>query len=148
MKKWIIPFILFISLVTAQHALAEIKIKHGWIRATPPSAKMSAAYMMIENTGDQADRLIAASSPICEVTEIHTVIKENGMMKMRPVEFIEIPAKGMVKLKMGGYHVMFIRLKQQPKPNQEFPVQLQFEKAGKLDLVLPVKKSKKKMMKH
>ena len=65
----------------------------------------------VMNHQDQADALIGASSSLAEVVEIHNVKEENGMLKMYPVDSLEIPAKGMVLLKPGGYHIMLINLK-------------------------------------
>ena len=90
-----------IGVVFAQ-SMAEMGVTNGWIRATPPNAKMGAAYLTVMNHQDQADALIGASSSLAEVVEIHNVKEENGMLKMYPVDSLEIPAKGMAMLKPGG----------------------------------------------
>ena len=116
--------ILDISVVFAQ-SMAEMGVTNGWIRATPPNAKMGAAYLTMMNHQDQADALIGASSPLAEVVEIHNVKEENGMMKMYPVDSLEVRAKGMVMLKPGGYHIMLINLKQAPKLGESHTLTLQ-----------------------
>ena len=60
----------------------QIMVSGFWARATPKTAKTSAAYMMIKNAGDAADTLIGASSDIAKKTEIHQSKMEGGMMKM------------------------------------------------------------------
>ncbi len=132
-------YLIAISALLPQVVFAQIKIEREWIRASPPTAVTSAAYMIIRNTGTENDRLISAISADCEITELHTVIHENGVMKMRPVEFIEIPADDEVYLKTGGYHVMLIKLKHLLKPGSFSPLTLIFEKAGRIKLKLPVK---------
>ena len=77
------------------------------------------------NHQDQADALIGASSPLAEVVEIHNVKEENGMMKMYPLDSLEVPKKGMVMLKPGGYHIMLINLKQAPKLRESHSLTLQ-----------------------
>ena len=80
------------------------------------------------NHQDRVDALIGASSPLAEVVEIHNV-KRNGMMKMYPVDSLEVPAKGMVMLKPGGYHIMLINLKQAPKLGESHTLTLRFQQA-------------------
>ncbi len=143
MKQPVKHFLMIVAcflIFSTDSVFADISITNAWIRATHPQAKMSAAYMTIRNAGSANDRLLAASSPICEVAELHHVLKDNGMMKMRPVAFIEIPGGGEIRLKKGGFHIMFIRLKHQLKPGSSYPVKLTFEKKGAVELNLPVKK--------
>jgi copper(I)-binding protein len=131
---------LSVSVVFAQ-SMAEMEFTSGWIRATPPNAKMGAAYLTVMNHQDQADELIGASSSLAEVVEIHNVKEENGMLKMYPVNSLEIPAKGMVMLKPGGYHIMLINLKQAPKLGESHTMTLQFRHAPDLTVELPVQQS-------
>ena len=132
--------ILSIGVVFAQ-SMAEMGVTTGWIRATPPNAKMGAAYLTVMNHQDRADALIGASSPLAEVVEIHNVKEENGMLKMYPVDSLEIPAKGMVLLKPGGYHIMLINLKQAPKLGESYTMTLKFQQAPDLIVELPVQQS-------
>jgi hypothetical protein len=121
--------------------MAGMKVTNSWIRATPPNAKMGAAYLTVTNHQDQADELIGASSPLAEMLEIHNVKEENGMMKMYPVASIEIPAKGMAMLKPSGYHIMLINLKQAPRLGETHMLTLKFREAPDLVVELPVQQS-------
>ena len=132
--------LLGIGVVFAQ-SMAEMGVTNGWIRATPPNAKMGAAYLTVMNHQDQADALIGASSSLAEVVEIHNIKEENGMLKMYPVDSLEVPAKGMVMLKPGGYHIMLINLKQAPKLGESHTLTLRFRKAPDLVVELPVQQS-------
>ena len=133
-------FMLGIGVVFAQ-SMAEMGVTNGWIRATPPNAKMGAAYLTVINHQDQADALIGASSSLAEVVEIHNVKEENGMLKMYPVDSLEIPAKDMAMLKPGGYHIMLINLKQAPKLGESHTLTLRFRQAPDLVVELPVQQS-------
>ena len=133
-------FMLNIGVMFAQ-SMAEIGVTNGWIRATPPNAKMGAAYLTVMNHQDQADALIGVSSPLAEVVEIHNVKEENGMLKMHPLGSLEVPAKGMVMLKPGGYHIMLINLKQAPKLGESHALTLQFRQAPDVVVELPVQQS-------
>lgn len=120
-------------------SMGSIQVENGWIRATPPNARMSAAYMQLQNHQERDDALIGASSPLAETVEIHNVKEEGGMMKMYPVEGVEVAAKATRELRPGGFHVMLINLKQAPQPGQSFPVTLRFRHAPPLTLELPVR---------
>jgi copper(I)-binding protein len=110
-----------------------------WTRATPPKAPTAGGYLTIENSGQDADRLIGAASPIAGRTEIHEMTTKDGTMTMRPVEAgVEIPAGGTVALAPGGFHIMFIDLKETLLEGGKVPVTLTFEKAGKIDTFLHV----------
>lgn len=89
-----------------------------------------AVFMTLRNTGGAADRLIKAESMVAKVVELHNVIDNNGVMEMRPVENIEIPAGGTVLLKPGSFHVMLIGLQRELKLGESFEVTLHFQQAG------------------
>lgn len=101
---------------------------------------VSAAYMLIENSGP-ADKLLSASADVAGVTEIHeTKDMGNGMMGMQPVQGgLDIPANGSVTLKPGGYHIMLMKLKQDLTPGQTIKLTLTFQSGGEITLDVPVK---------
>lgn len=100
---------------------------------------VSAAYMMIENRGESAIRLVAGATDAAGLVEIHEVQMENDVMKMRPVEGgIEIPAGGSVELKPGGYHVMLMQLPRDLLPGQAIMLTLVFESGVELPVAVPV----------
>jgi len=115
--------------------VGDIEIEHPWSRATPAGAKVAGGYFTITNTGSSADRLLSISSDISAKTELHEMGVKDGVMTMRPVAGgLEIPAGGKLALAPGGYHLMFIGLKQQPKQGEEFSATLTFEKAGTVNV--------------
>lgn len=104
------------------------------------SGSTSAAYMTLVNRADEPDMLISAATDAVEVVELHNnEIDENGVMRMRPVESIEIPAKGEVALAPGGYHVMLIGLKQDLVEGATVNLTLTFENAGEREVVAEIR---------
>lgn len=99
----------------------------------------SAAYMTLVNNGNTADRLISATTDVAQVVELHTVEMEGNVMKMRPVEQIDIPANGQVELRPGGLHVMLIDLKQSLKEGDTVNLTLILEHAGEIAVQAPVR---------
>lgn len=113
--------------------IGNLTIEHAWSRATGQT-RPGAGYMVIHNKGAEADRLVAAESPIAGRVELHAHIMENDVAKMVPVEAIDVPAGGMAELKPHGFHLMLMELKQPLAEGDTFPVTLVFEHAGRVDV--------------
>jgi copper(I)-binding protein len=109
----------------------SLRIEQPWTRATPGGAKVAGGYMTITNTGTEPDRLIGGALPRAGRFEVHEMRTENGVMTMRPLaQGLEIKPGATVALAPGGYHVMFMDLKQPLKEGETLTGELRFEKAG------------------
>jgi copper(I)-binding protein len=128
----------------AQHEAQTYKagsltIDSPWTRATPGSAKVAGGYVRIVNDGSAPDRLIGGSTSIAGRIEIHEMSLSDGIMRMRPLNAgLEIKPGASVELAPGGYHVMFMDLKQRLKEGESFKATLQFEKAGAVEVTFRV----------
>jgi periplasmic copper chaperone A len=136
--------LLIASVVTfaafAQDAkVGSIMIGHPWARATPGAVKNSAAFMIFDNKG-AADKLVGVSGDVAKDIQIHSMITEAGVMKMREIKSLDIPANGKAELKPGGFHVMLIGLKDGLKEGATFPLKLKFEKAGEVTVMVTAEK--------
>lgn len=121
-------------------AMAEIKVEDAYARASGKSAKSGAAFMMLTNDSDTADRLIAVKSDAAKRAELHTH-KENadGLMQMIHVEEgFAIPAGQTHMLKRGGDHVMLMGLTAPMAHGDTVTVTLIFEQAGEVTIDVPV----------
>lgn len=98
----------------------------------------SAAYMTLVNGSATADALVRAATDAAEVVELHTVIMEENVMRMRPVEQIEVPANGETELRPGGFHVMLIGLQRDLNAGDTVDLTLTFENAGEITVSAPV----------
>ena len=116
----------------------SLRVSNPFVRATPPGAKVAGAFMIIENQGKEADRLVAASSTVAGVVEIHEMAMDGGLMKMRAIKGIDLQPGATVELKPGGYHIMLEDLKQTLKQGEQIPILLTFEKAGTLEVKVKV----------
>ncbi|MBX3568714.1 MAG: copper chaperone PCu(A)C [Rhizobiaceae bacterium] len=128
------------SLWAHEFKAGDIEIVHPWSRATPDGAKVAAGYLTLKNDGSEGDRLVSVSGEIAGKTEVHEMaVDASGVMTMRPVEGgVEIPAGGTVELKPGGFHIMFMGLRQGVKEGEAFKGTLTFEKAGSIDVEFDV----------
>jgi copper(I)-binding protein len=126
--------------ILATGAAAEIRVTDAYLRSTSPDAPSGAAFMMIENTGDAADRLIAVRSDVAARIELHTHIADDaGVMRMTEIEGgIAVPAEGMAMLKRGGDHVMFMGLNRPLEQGDAVDVIFVFEEAGEIAATIPV----------
>ncbi len=119
-----------LGLLCAASAQAQtVTVRDAWIRGTVEGQTASGAFM--ELTAKTDARLVAASSPVAKVSEVHNMRMENGVMKMFPVAGIDLPAGQSVKLASGGYHVMLMQLQKPLNPGDKVPLQLTFELADK-----------------
>jgi copper(I)-binding protein len=111
-------------------AMAQVSVEDAWVRGTVPGQKATGAFMQITSGSDTS--LVAVTSPVAKVVEIHTMSHEGGMMKMRAVDAIPVPAGKRVELSPGGYHVMLMDLGQPLKEGDKVRLTLTFaDKAGK-----------------
>ena len=115
-------------------AHAQVTVGDPWVRATV--AQQKATGMFAQVTSAQGGKLVAASSPVASVVEIHEMAMENNVMKMRAVPGLELPAGKAVELKPGGYHVMLMDLKGPVKAGDTVDVTLTIEgKDGKKEQI-------------
>lgn len=127
------------SVMAHDYKQGDLHLIHPWSRETPQGAKVAAGYLKIVNSGSEADRLVAVSGEIAGRSEIHEMaVDGKGVMTMRPVDGVEIPAGGEVELKPGGYHIMFLELKDAKKKGERFAGSLTFEKAGTVEVEFAV----------
>jgi copper(I)-binding protein len=124
----------------AAGAADDLTISGSYARAVPPGQTNSAAFMEITNASPETHALVGAESSVSTVAELHTHTMENGMMKMRRVDRIDLPAGNTVRLEPGGLHVMLIGLDRQLTPGEELDLTLIFEDHSQTRLTLPVRK--------
>ena len=117
------------------YSVGAIQVGNPWMRATPKGATVAGGYMTVSNKGGVPDRLIGGSTAVTGRFEVHNMVMEQGVAKMRPVEGgLEIKPGETVELKPGSLHVMLMGLKQPLEKGQKVKGTLEFEKAGKVDI--------------
>jgi len=114
-----------------------IMVKQPWARAS--IGKNGAAYVTVINHGKSADNLIGVEAKVAKRVELHTHKNDGGIMRMRHIKSIPVPAQDSVTLKPGGHHIMMLGLTQKLKMGAEFPLTLVFEKAGKVTVQVKIK---------
>lgn len=137
------------SLVTLAMVQPALGFDHGE-EATPPAtpgaatpgAAMSgtgAVYLVVQNLGDEADRLVAGTTPVAQAVEFHNIVQAEGVMQMRPLpDGVDVPAGNQVAFAPGGYHIMLIGLTEDLRNGMTFELMLEFERAGSVAVPVQV----------
>jgi len=142
-----ITFLLFVS--CQQEANEEnntaaiqgegIQVSDAWAR---PGAegRMSAAYFLVSNFNVEDDKLLSVDTDVARTAEVHeSYEREEGMMGMREVPQLNLPAQSTVRFEQGGLHVMLMDLTQQLSDGDMFKLTLAFEKADSVTVDVPVR---------
>ncbi|MGC9385616.1 MAG: copper chaperone PCu(A)C [Hydrogenovibrio sp.] len=124
-----------------------VEVENPYVRMVPPGAAATAAFMVLKNTSNQDHALVSAKAYINKVTELHTHIHDNGVMRMRQVKQIDLPAGKAVSLQPGGLHIMLINLTEPVKEGEEIKIDLTFDD-GSTKTIEAVGKSLMKPMMH
>ncbi len=118
---------------------SDIEVSDAWVRAPIGQVNVTAGYFTLTNTGAEQDTLLSVESTLAAKTEIHTTFEgEGGMMRMRPVPQIVIPAGGTHALKPGADHLMLMGLEQTVEDGDTATLRLTFQRSGIIEVVVPV----------
>jgi periplasmic copper chaperone A len=110
-------------------ATPAIEVSNAWARATVPGQQVAGVYLEIRSP--RAAKIVAVKSPVSATAEIHSMSNDGGVMKMRQLETLPLPAGETVALQPGGNHIMLLDIKRQLKPGEKVPLTLVVETGGK-----------------
>jgi periplasmic copper chaperone A len=111
-------------LADTAHAM-EIVVTDAWTRASAPGQTVAGVYFSVQSDVDAA--LVGAETAAADVGELHFMSVEDGVMRMRAVPRVALPAGTRVQFKSGGYHVMLFDLQQPLEPGDEIILLLVIE---------------------
>jgi periplasmic copper chaperone A len=138
MNRFIAAIALTCCILTAH---ADVEVSNAWARATAPGQEVGAAYLSLKST--ETSTLVAIQSPIAGAVEIHSMTVANGVMKMRMLKSLALPAGKMVKFGPYSLHLMLINLKQALKAGNSIELTLTLQdrngKQATQKVMLPVK---------
>ncbi len=134
--------------ITGSAWAGDITVSDAWARASMGMARAGAAFVTLKNTGKVDDRLVSAEANISKKVELHTHLMGDGIMRMRQVDGVDVPAGSVTELKPGGFHIMFIGLNKPLKEGNTFALKLNFAKAGSVDTTVSIKAGGARTMDH
>ncbi|QLE87911.1 copper chaperone PCu(A)C [Shewanella sp. Scap07] len=120
-------------------ASANVVLVDGFVRAMPASVPNTAAYFVLQNHGPNLE-LVSVDVDFAKEAQLHTVIEENGVVKMRQVNSFSVPMHGELRLDESGEHVMLMGLKHQLPVGQNVELVLHFNDGSQLPISLKVSK--------
>ena len=141
-----ISLMIALLLSTGLSLAKGVSASDPYVREVPPGQMNSATFLTLKNDTDKEIALIKASSDVAKHVELHEHVHLNGMMQMRQVHKIAIPAKGITALKPGGYHIMLIGLTRKIKSGDIVDLNLTFDDGSKQAIKATVKKVMQGMM--
>ena len=109
-------------------AADSVKVANAWVRAPAPGQQTLAAYLDL--TSDRNMSVVAAGSPVAGRVEMHSTTMDGGVMRMRALPRLDLPAGQTVKLAPGGAHLMLLDLKQPIKAGDIVPLVLSLQPTG------------------
>lgn len=118
---------------------ASLSVEDAWVTPTPGGVDVSAGYLTITNNTSSDDTLVAAHSPRAGRVEVHEMIADGAVMRMRQAPGLIIPAGESLSLAPGGAHLMFFDIAQPFAPGEDVLVTLVFEQAGEVPFSFPVR---------
>ena len=119
------------ALPAARATLGQLEISQAFARE-PVIQESGAAYFRVHNRGSEADTLLRATSPEASGAMIHGAA-------MGHLLTLPIPPGGDVVLEPGKTHLMLENLTFMPKPGDSLTLVLEFARAGRLTLRIPVR---------
>lgn len=132
--------------VLAEDAAAQLEVMDPYVRAIPPGQMNSASFMTLRNNAAADHALVAVESPAAPTVELHTHTMEGGMMRMRRIEKIDLPAGEAVQLQPGGLHVMLIGITEPLAVDSQVELTLVLDDGSRTTVQAPVRKLQMQMM--
>lgn len=110
-------------------AWAGVQVSGAWARETLPGQKVAGVYMQLRS--DAQARLVGAKSSASSAAELHLMTNDGGVMRMRPMDWLDLPAGKTVTLEPGGSHLMLLDISRPLKAGEHVAVTLTIEQGGK-----------------
>ncbi len=107
-----------------QSNCAELDVSEAWIREMPPGPQLTAGYLVLNNNDNQAITIEGFSSSAFARVELHESLQQNGVMQMRKMDKLVVPAAEGLALQPGGWHLMLFEPTQTPAAGQVIPLTL------------------------
>lgn len=136
----LVALALLVAGLGVAEAQAPLTASGAWVREPVPGRPVTAAFVVLENTGATDIQVVSAASDVAGTVELHEMVRSGDMMKMAPVKGIVVPAKGKVELKPGGLHMMLFELKKPLKEGDTINLTLTTDTGATVQAAAAVKK--------
>ncbi len=124
--KWLVAAVA--AMVAGSVYAADVQVSNAWARPTMPAQPVGAAYVTLTSAANA--ELVKVGSPVARKVELHTMTMKDGMMEMREIASLPLPAGKAVTLQPGGNHIMLIDLSKPLRVGDHVPLHLTVKQAG------------------
>lgn len=118
--------LIFLLTVGNAYAMDDLQVHDPWVRTAPPGSPM-AGYFNLKNNGENAKHLVNADATGFGMTMIHQTVEEDGLMKMKHIDSIEVQSGSEIIFKPGSYHLMLMNPEKTLKPGEMVQVEFLFQ---------------------
>jgi copper(I)-binding protein len=125
--------------LTAAVRAGELVAQDAWLRAMPPGPSMTAVYLTLHNTGDEAVVVIGGHTALAQRLEFHESRQVEGQWRMRQLERLEVAAGGQLELRPGAIHIMLFGVARAPRAGESVPLTLQLSDGSEVKLTAQVR---------
>jgi copper(I)-binding protein/cytochrome oxidase Cu insertion factor (SCO1/SenC/PrrC family) len=115
-----------------------VAMMNAWVREAHPNANVNAGYMTLVNVGPEEVRLVNVESEAFQSIEVHEMATVDGLMEMREVTDLVIPAHGQIHFEPGGKHLMLMGPREHVTTGQKIDMTLTFKSGRKQTLSVQV----------
>jgi periplasmic copper chaperone A len=143
----------------ADDGAARVAVSNAWARTSPMSASVGALYLTIEADADDRLQAVTVDPSVAARTEIHETAmatpttddmgggmddmgdgdQGGGMMTMREIGSLDLPAGERVELRPGGLHVMLLDLAEPLVVGESFDATLEFVDAASVTVTVEIR---------
>lgn len=135
MKFLIAALVLICGSVSAQtYQAGDLTLTDAF--SYPTTGRSGAGYFTLTNDG-VADALLDVEADYPKVM-LHKSMMKDGVMTMEHQMRVVVPPQGEIEFAPGGYHVMFMGLKEGWGVGDDIKATLIFEKSGSLEVTFKV----------
>lgn len=127
----LLTMVLIAASAWAEVPASTVTVADATVRVPLPGKNLTSAYFLLHNTGQEARALVSVSAEFAARAELHSHDTVDGMMRMRQVQSVDIPAGGKVRFSSGGYHVMLFELERRPRTGDPLYLELTFDDGSK-----------------
>lgn len=138
MKPVFLSALMILTPLAAHAACSEdLKVENAYVSPTLTGKDVTAAFFDVTNTGEEILHLTGVSTEGA-VAEMHTMLEENGVFKMRHLDEVELPSGMTVQFKSHGLHVMLMKQEKPVVEGDEVALNLLCEDGTQASVKAPV----------
>lgn len=119
-----------------------LSFEDAWLRETAQGAQVGAGYGVLRNVSAKPIQIVSMTTPVAESVEVHSMTMQDGVMRMRMLDTVVVPAKGRLVLEPGGFHLMLMGLRQPLVAGQSVAMTLTLAGGRTLTVQVPIRSAR------